>query len=257
MVSTAQVAHPVFIALALAVFLLIPFGFYLFSRARTERKRKALLENEVKLAQNYVSSIHEQLPFLEECAAQLDEIAFEAARIGRDVDDADLKEQVARLSNLCNKLRYGLYSDSPVLDVVLVTAEREFEEAGFHVVYRISPLGDEAVTAAMVSQTMLSWALDSCKAAKRQPASRFGASRVQPANCESESAVEFKIIREGEQLVFVLNAPTNRRRRFPKRLLAERVPVSESMLLEEDDGVRKMIRALVLEKRDAVLASAS
>jgi hypothetical protein len=57
--------------------------------------------------------------------------------------------------------------------------------------------------------------------------------------------------------VFVLNAPTNRRRRFPKRLLAERVPVSESMLLEEDDGVRKMIRALVLEKRDAVLASAS
>lgn len=257
MASTNQVARPVFMALALAVFLLIPFGGYMLSRAHVERKRKALLENEVKHAQDYVSSIREQLPYLEESAVQLDEIAAEAARVGRDVEDRGLKEQVARLSGLCDRLRHGMYSDSPVLDVALSAAAREFEEAGFQIVYRVSPLGDEAVTAAMASQTMLSWALDSCKAAKRQSTSRFGKSRAQNGDCEVDQTVEFKIIREGDQLVFVLNAPSNRRRRFPKRLLAERIPAYESMLLEEDDGARKVIRALVLEGRDAVLASAS
>ena len=257
MASTTQIARPLYVALALSAFLLIPLGGYMLSRARIERKRKVLLESEVKLAENYINSIREQLPFLEESAAQLDGIAVETMRVRQGVEDADLQEQVARLSGICSQLRYGMYSDSPVLDVALAAAAREFEEAGFQVVYRIAPLGDEAVTAAMVSQSMLSWALDSCKAAKRQGASRFGASHAQAAEQEGGATVEFRIIREGEQLAFVLDAPSNRRRRFPKRLLAERAPTHESMLLEEDDGVRKVVRVLVLEGRDAVLASAS
>lgn len=256
MISTTQVARPVLVALCLAILLLIPLGGYMFSRVRIGRRRKALLENEVKLAENYANSIQDQLPFLEESAAQLDEIQVEMARVKRNVKDEGLKARIVQLSSLCNQLRHGMYSDSPVLDVALIAAAREFEEEGIQVAYRISPLGDEAVTAAMVSRTMLSWALDSCRAAKRQGSGRFAVSHNQRPDYRGGSFVEFKIIREGEQLVFVLDSPANRRRRFPRRLLAERIPAFNSTLLEEDDGVRKVIRVLVLEGRDVARASA-
>jgi len=257
MASGVQVARPVLVALAFAGFLLIPFGAYMVSRVRAERKRKALLESEVKLAEEYVISIRKQLPLLEESAAQLNVVAEEVARVKRGVEDESLEDQVMKLSTVCNQLRYGVYSDSPVLDVTLVASARDFEEMGMRVEYHIAPLGDQAVRAAMVSQTMLSWALDSCKAARRQDTRPFGVSHAETAGKNGDAQVEFRIIREGDQLAFVLNAPSNRRRNLPKRLLVERVPAFDGVVHETDDGARKVVRVLALEGHDARLASAS
>lgn len=257
MTSDLQVARPILVVFVLAGFLLVPFGAYMISRIRVERKRKALLENETRLVEEYVSSIRKQLPFLEESAAQLDVIAAKAAHLKRGVEDEGLKTRVRQLSDLCDRLRYGMYSDTPALDMVLTANAKEFEEAGMQVEYHVSPLGNDANRAALLSQAILSWTLDSCKATKRQGASSIGASQARDIDRGNKPWIEYKIIREGDQLAFILNAPSNRRRRFPKRLLAERAPSFDGAVQETDDGVRKIVRVLALKERDTSLASVS
>lgn len=245
MASSLQVARPIYVALALAVFLLIPFCGYMVSRARIERKRRALLENEIELVEGYGRSIKEQLPRLEECATQLDEIAKRIANVQDDAEETELKEQVTRLKDECDRMKHGLYSDSPALDVVLSTSKEAFVDGGLTVAYCVSSLGDAAVRAALVSQVMLPWAYDSCKSTMRQMARRSKTASIQGACANDGPDVEYRVVREGDQLAFMMGLPSNRWHRFPRSLIKDRVPDFDGVLIQEDDGQRKTVRVLV------------
>ena len=247
MTTTMQVARPVLIAIICGVLLLTPFVAYMASRMRVEQKRKALLEGEIALVEDYAHTIQGQLEYLEKSAVQIDEVAKEVARVQEGVESAYLNEQIDSLKNLCNHLKYGSYSDNPALDVVLTSYEEEFAKEDLQVDYRVQPLGDGAVRAALVSQGILAWALDSCKAAKGRGGTFKEPSPAAETPCEDGKGIKFRIIREGDQLVFVLTAPSNRRRRFSRSVLEERVPSFDGMFVETDDGVSKSVRALLLD----------
>ena len=245
MTTNTLATQPVLSAIWLGVLLFIPFVVYFVSRVRVERKRKALLESEVALTEEYARFILEQIEYLERSAVQLDEVASDIAHVQEEIESAFLKKQVAELKDLCNQLRHGSFSDNPALDVVLATYEEEFAKEGLQIDYRVRPLGDAATQAALVAQAMLAWTLGSCKAAMGRDGASRESGRDGVTVGEDGADVEFRIIREGDQLVFMLDAPSNRRRRFSRHILEERVPSFDGMFTEADDGARKTVRALV------------
>ena len=274
MTTTMQVARPVYAATAIGFLLAASLMGYVFVRLRSERKRQALLEQETRLAANYAQSIREQLANLDEGSAQLDAIAAEIARLQQnappkdgegssgnnddgnggngesDGEDSPLAAHVQRLRDLCESLRYGTYSDYPALDAALAAFKDEFECAGLKVEYRIPPLDDAAARATLVTQALLTWALEAygdCGLATPPVGKTNVSSETETKASAISPDISLRIVRSGNQIAFALDAPSNKKKQFPRQLLEERVVPFEGVVLQTDDGKRKGVHALVTE----------
>ena len=227
----ALMANSVPISFALLIVLLVCLLAYVRQLMRAEGKRKELLLRERQLAGEYDRALSEQLEYLDASAVALDAIAVDVAQTTRAIGHDGLASYAAQLDAVCARLRYGVYSDWPALDVVLTSFETAFEARGWKVDYRISPLGSASNQAALVAQSMLGWVMEEYEGGGK----------------EGPLALCLRISRKRNQLVFVLQVPSNRKERFPHRLLEERSIAFQGVLLENDDGSCKTVRALVGE----------
>lgn len=230
MLSVDQMQESVASGALLAIVMALGLAGHIASRGKEERKRKELLASEVELVKSYNIQIQEQLIILDESAAQLEEISNEIAQIGTGEREAELSDRLASLSYLNNKLRHGIYSDSPALDVILVAAADDMKAYGVMIDFRIPPLKGVTTQAALISREMLAWASQACKAEKERSE-------------DAKQTVLFRIVERAGQLIFVLHMPSNRRR-FPKDILA-RCPVQFDGIVEEENSpTRKTVRVL-------------
>lgn len=237
-------AGAVFMALMMSVALACGVG-YMRQRAGLEKKRRELLLRERQLVSEYDRAMGEQLDYLSASAVALDAVSANVARVERMVEGTELSDYVAQLSSVCERLRHGVHSDCPALDVVLTKYESEFFSSGLSIEYRVPPLGDAANQAALVVQAMLGWVLD--KYGKRPGDSSRKDAATFESGLEFARTAKLRIARKGNQLVFVMEVPSNRKVRFPKRLLEECSIAFRGALLEDDDGSRKVIRVLIEE----------
>ena len=265
---TAQGAGVMFALVA--VFLAVSAA-YMLQRMIAEQKRKSLLAHERQLASEYDRAMAAQLEYLDASAVALDAIAADVTRARRVVGEESLAEYASQLGEACEQLRHGVYSDCPALDVVLTSSEAALSAQGVRVEFRVSPLGGAANQAALVAQAMLGWALGEYGDSTREAGAADGSAgsqakgwrtrlaRFAPAagqraamqgNGTADDAsptVSLRIARKSNQLVFRMEAPSKRGARFPRRLLEERSVAFQGALLEDDDGARKVVRALVGE----------
>lgn len=235
--SVEQLRDPMLLSTLAAALVIACFAVFLANQVRVQWKRRELLGSEAKLMREYDRAIREQVAYLQESSVQLDRLAEDASRLQGDVSNPELTERVAQLRDTCDALRHGVYSDCPALDVVLSVSQKEFEHLGLSVEYRVPPLGDASVQAALLAQPMLAWAAQTCGA--RGPKAESGQNAAEPD-------IAFRIMRGKGQLGFVLRMPSCGRS-FPKSLMRDRVMTFDGVLLQADDGQRKTVRALVAE----------
>ena len=235
MFSADQLTESTIIEIAVGAALFVTLAVYIANEYRIGQKRKKLLQRESQLANQYDASIRDQLAYLESCSKTFEEVEAKAANLESAKSSSELQERAEQLHALCEKLRHGIYSDCPALDAVLVAARDELSACNADAEFRIPPLGDSAVQAAAIIQGMLSWAAKTCLASKTDE------------NASTKPKVSLRAIRSMNQLIFVLKMPSNKRRRFPKNVVTERMAAFDGVVNEIDDDMNKTIHVMVAD----------
>ena len=183
---------------------------YLMLRAREARRRRLYLARSRSLMSACNDAIRSQSEFLERSRDTLDSLALRIERIENDVVRDDFRRYLDGLQSICDSLRFGTYSDNPVLDTVLIRYEDRFKSAGVKVSYRISPLATSGQQVAIAAQELLDWAVRLMSSA---------------ANVDGAYEVQFRAFRRANQLFLELGVPqghpaVTRRRWRARRLLS-------------------------------------
>lgn len=184
------------------VFFVLPVAVLLVAaRQHIARMRMQHLIRVRDLVAECDDALREQAAFLEQSRDVLDNMAARIERLEAGGARDDLARYLDRLREVCERLRFGTYSDNPALDVVLVAYEERFREQGLQVSYTVSPLANAGEQPALAAQALLEWALLACTA--RKPRTR-GGERATDAKGQAKSApgVELRAFRRANRLLF-------------------------------------------------------
>ena len=127
-------------------------------RLHEERKRQLYLARCRYLMSACDDAVRNQSLFLERSRDVLDGLAARIDRVENDAERKDLRRYLDGLQSICDSLRFGTYSDNPVLDTVLMRYEEKFKAMGAHITFRVSPLSTTGEQVAIAAQELLEWA---------------------------------------------------------------------------------------------------
>ncbi|MBE6470889.1 MAG: hypothetical protein E7000_04175 [Coriobacteriaceae bacterium] len=165
---------------------------YFVLRVREARKRRIYLARAQYLMSACDDAVRRQSLFLEKSRTTLDGLAARIDRVEGAAEREDLRRYLDGLQSICDSLRFGTYSDNPVLDTVLLSYEEKFKAMGADVSFRVSPLATTSERVAIAAQELLEWAV-----------------RRMPSTCGERTSrtVRFRAFRRANAVFLELNAP--------------------------------------------------
>ena len=208
-------------------------------KGRAIRKRRAYLVRSKALMATCADAMRSQAVFLEESRTMLDGLAERIGHFEASAAREDLGRYLDGLRSTCDALRFGTYSDSPTLDVVLIGYEEKFHELGVRTSYRISPLASTGEEPALAAQALLEWAFRAC-------AGRSGV--TPPGSCERGlETVRFRAFRRANQILLEIQVPLHADMRYRYRFRADGLPAHCTIIRAGREGNALAMRLLVGE----------
>ena len=132
---------------------------YTLVRLRETKKQQAYLARSLALMSACDDAMRSQAQFLADSRDVLDDLATRIECIGNAPEREGLRRYLDDMRAVCDSLRFGTYSDNPLLDTVLQHYEESFDAAGVRIDYRVSPLVAQGERVALVAQELLNWAI--------------------------------------------------------------------------------------------------
>lgn len=197
---------------------------YLAVRIPRETGRRESLRRQVEIQQACRMSVRQQAEELMRRQASLEQIEQRLKGLSRE--DMDQKRRHLRqMREYLQQLQSGAFCDEPVTDAVLTAFARELGRQGVRVDLRAGSVADCGGQAARIAWILLRWVQEVC---------------LDPRGSGAE-AVNLKILRRRNQLIFVLVLTGEHIPRFPRRRL-EREGEGAAVMVEDfrSGGGRKI-----------------
>jgi hypothetical protein len=194
------------------------------------RKEHAYLARSKAIMAQCDEALRSQSSFLTGSRAMLDGLRARITHVQSEGQREDLQRHLDELLAVCNRLRFGTYSDNPALDVVLLSYEQRFTEAGVRVDYQISPLNCNGEHVALNAQALLEWALQGYLRSD-------DAKNRMPRQDGLGPQLKFRAFRRANQLLFEVLLSTGNGY-MPYVRSSDRLPVSGTVVSEwRKDGM--------------------
>ena len=132
---------------------------YILVRLRDVKRQQAYLVRSWALMSACDEAMRIQADFLASSRDVLDGMAARIEHVDNAFEREGFRQYLDDMRSTCDSLRFGTYSDNPLLDTVLQHYEKSFSEVGVQVDYRVSPLDAPGEQVALAAQELLAWAL--------------------------------------------------------------------------------------------------
>lgn len=205
---------------------------FIVIRLHEERKRKLYLARCRYLMSACDDAIRSQSLFLEKSRDVLDGLAERIDRVESDATRKDLRRYLDDLQSVCDSLRFGTYSDNPVLDTVLMRYEEIFKAMGMGISFRVSPLSTASERVAIAAQELLEWAA-------RLVSSADGVN--------GSHEVQFRAFRRANKIFLELSAPREHPSVSHQSWLARRLLSGATLVSAKNENGMATVRLMLEE----------
>ena len=176
-----------------AAFACVPvIAAYILVHLRDAKRQQAYLVRSWALMSACDEAMRSQADFLANSRGVLDGMAARIEHVENASEREGFRRYLDDIRSTCDLLRFGTYSDNPLLDTVLQHYEKSFSEAGVQVDYRVSPLDAPGEQVALAAQELLAWALRTVA-----PGESAGSART----------VRFRAFRKANRLFLEVSVP--------------------------------------------------
>ena len=209
-------------------------GIFTLTRARDMSRRDQVLDECMRLAQAYDTTVREQLATLNADRVAIEGNERSLARLREGEADEVIARRIRLLERTYRRLSSGSYCDQPALDAVLSAGAQRLRQAGVRCEVTVAGLPSRGVDPAMAALTMLNVA--------GETAERVGLKGME------HPVVDLRVRGLGEQVLLRMEVPASWGQLNARRSLCTLCREGEELIMERRRGESTVVLMLTSEE---------